>query len=131
MGLLLERTKSTYFPAFQQMINDLEIGLAEATDISIHLKPLTRLFEKFDEGMDFLELPVRFPAIFHVVALVWANATHYRQPVRLVVLFQEIANLVIGLVSTWLTHPASFDQPTRVFQIQHWDTFFLSSLMPT
>lgn len=99
MALLLERTRSTYYPAFKRMLNDLEVGLEEAQDISMHLKPLTRMFEKFDEEMDYLELPSRFPALFHVIALVWANSTHYRQPVRLVVLFQEISNIVIGLVS--------------------------------
>lgn len=99
MALLLDRMKSTYYPAFQRMVEDLEAGLAEAQDISMHLKPLLHMFEKFDEEMDFLELPVRFPALFHVVALVWANSTHYQQPVRLVILFQEISNMVIGLVS--------------------------------
>ena len=99
MGFLLQKTKNTYYPAFQGMLDDLEVGLAEARDISLHLKPLTRLFEKLDEEMDFMELPLRFAALFHVTALVWANSTHYRQPVRLVVLLQEVANMVIGLVS--------------------------------
>ena len=98
MALLLGRTKSTYYPAFQRMLADLEVGLVEAHDISMHLKPLRRMFENFEE-MEYLELPRRFPSLFHVVALVWANSTHYRQPVRLVVLLQEICNMIIHLVS--------------------------------
>lgn len=98
MALLLERTKSTYFPAFQGMLDDLEVGLIEAQDISMHLRPLSHTFEKIEE-MDYLDLSKRFPALFHVVALVWANSTHYRQPVRLVVLLQEISNMVMELVS--------------------------------
>lgn len=98
MALLLERTKSTYYPAFKKMQEDLEVGLQEAQDVSMHLRPLRTMLEKFEE-MDYLELPIRFPSFFHVVALVWANSTHYRQPIRLVVLFQEMSNLMIELVS--------------------------------
>jgi len=98
MSLLLQRTRSTYYAAYKRMVDDLEVGLKEAQDISLHLKPLQRMFEKFDEEMDYMELPVRFPSLFHVVALVWANSTHYRHPARIVVLLQEIANMVIGLV---------------------------------
>lgn len=98
MALLLERTRSTYFAAYKRMLQDLEIGLVEAQDISMHLKPLRKLFEKFDEEMDYIELPLRFPALFHVVGLVWTNSTHYRQPARIVVLLQELANMVIQLV---------------------------------
>lgn len=98
MSLLLERTHSTYYPAFKRMLDELEVGLAEAQDISLHMKPLGRMFENF-EDMDFLELPIRFPSLFHVVALVWANSSFYQQPVRLVILFQEVSNMVIDLVS--------------------------------
>ena len=98
MALLLERSRSTYYPAFKRMLDELDIGLAEAQDISMHMKPLGRMFEKY-EDLDYLELPKRFPSLFHVVALVWANSKHYRQPVRLVILFQEVSNMVIDLVS--------------------------------
>ncbi len=98
MALLLGRTKSTYYPAFQRMLEELEVGLVEAQDISMHLRPLHRMFENFEE-MEYLELPKRFLSLFHVVALVWANSSHYRHPVRLVVLIQEICNMIIQLVS--------------------------------
>jgi dynein heavy chain len=63
----------------------------------MHLKPLRIQFENVEE-CDYLELPLRFPAVFHVVCLIWANSTHYRHPARLVVLLQEVSNLVIDLV---------------------------------
>lgn len=72
-------------------------ALTEARDISMHLKPLRTQFENVEE-CDYLELPLRFPAVFHVVCLIWANSTHYRHPARLVVLLQEVSNLVIDLV---------------------------------
>ena len=73
-------------------------ALREARDISMHLKPLQRQFEELEAG-DFLALPLRFPALFHTVCLVWAHSTHYWQPARLVVLLQEACNLLIELVS--------------------------------
>ena len=73
-------------------------ALIEARDISIHLKALRRHFEDMEE-CDYLELPQRFPAMFHVVCLIWANSEHYRKPARLVVLLQEVSNLLITIVS--------------------------------
>lgn len=123
MCTLLERTQSSYYPAFKNMLDSIKAGLykkismylsvkisslmifvvlllaalTEAQDISMHLKPLRTQFEKVEE-CDYLELPLRFPAVFHVVCLIWANSTHYRHPARLVVLLQEVSNLVIDLV---------------------------------
>ena len=73
-------------------------ALAEARDISMHLNPLRKHFEAMEE-MDYLELPKRFPAVFHLICLVWSHSTHYQQPARIIVLLQEIANLLILLVS--------------------------------
>lgn len=98
MALLLDRTRSTYYPALKGMLDDIDLALAEAQDINMYLKPLGKKFEAF-EDMDYLDMPLHFPALFHLVALVWANSTHYRQPVRLVILFQETTNMVIELVS--------------------------------
>ena len=71
----------------------------EARDVSMHLKPLRTQFENLEE-CEYLELPLRFPAMFHVVCLIWANSAHYRHPARLVVLLQEVSNLVINMVRT-------------------------------
>ena len=72
-------------------------ALAEAHDISMHLKPLRRHFEEM-EDCDYLELPRQFPAMFHCICLVWSHSTHYQQPSRIVVLLQEVTNLLIQLV---------------------------------
>ena len=98
MTLLLERTLSSYYTSFKEMFTNLDAGLAEAQDITLHLKPLRKLIEKFEE-FDYLELPKKFPGLIHVVGLVWANCSHYRQPVKLVVLLQEISNMIIEMVS--------------------------------
>ena len=67
----------------------------------MHLKPLRTQFDNVEE-CEYLELPLRFPAVFHVVCLIWANSAHYRHPARLVVLLQEVSNLVIGLVRMYV-----------------------------
>ena len=63
----------------------------------MHLKPLRTQIERLEE-CDYLQLPLRFPAVLHIVCLIWANSTHYRRPAKLVVLLQEVSNLVIDLV---------------------------------
>ena len=97
MTLLLQRTMSSYYPAFKSMLDGLEAGMMEAQDISIYLKPVGCMLENLEE-LSYQELAKRFPALFHVVALVWAHCKHYRHPVRLVVLLQEISNMIIELV---------------------------------
>lgn len=66
----------------------------------MHLKPLRRQVEGLEE-CEFPELEKRIPAMYHVICLIWANSTHYRQPARLVVLMQEMTNFIIELVRMW------------------------------
>lgn len=100
MTLLLQRTMSSYYPAFRNMLNDLEAGLKEAQDISAYLKPLGTMLENLEE-LNYPDMARRLPALFHVVSLIWANSKFYRQPVRLVVLFQEMSNMIIEQVQNW------------------------------
>jgi len=120
MEALLKRTQSSYYPAFVDMCKDVTAGmyviksttaltiatfilaLEEAADINMFLNPLRPHFEGMEE-CDYLELEKRLPAIMHVICLIWANSKHYQQPARLVVLLQEMANLVIDIVSDLIT----------------------------
>lgn len=88
---------SSYYPAFKNMLDDLETGLKEAQDISAFLKPLGVMLENLEE-LNYPDMTKRLPALFHVVGLIWANSKYYRQPVRLVVLLQEISNMIIEQV---------------------------------
>lgn len=98
MSSLLEKSMSSYYPAYKAMVTSVVEAQDEARDISIHLKPLRRHIEEMEEG-DFKELPQKMSPFFHCVCLVWANSKHYRQPSRLVVLLQEVSNLMVQLVS--------------------------------
>lgn len=101
MCLLLERTQSSYFPAFHSMHKDVMAALDEARDIYIFLKPLQRYCEEIEET-DFAEVPQLLGIMFHLICLVWANSEYYQQPARLVVLLQELSNLMIEMVSQFL-----------------------------
>ena len=73
--------------------------LHSPSSISMHLKPLRRQVEGWEE-CEFLELEKRIPALYHIVCLIWANSTHYQMPARLVVLMQEVSNFMIEVVRT-------------------------------
>lgn len=63
----------------------------------MHLKPMRSLLEEMEE-LEYEELEQRFPAMFHVICLIWRHSKHYQQPARLVVFLKEISNLLIELV---------------------------------
>eukprot|EP00731_Ephydatia_muelleri_P012058 Em0006g952a len=102
MSSLLEKSMSSYYPAYKAMVTSVVEAQDEARDISIHLKPLRRHIEEMEEG-DFKELPQKMLPFFHCMCLVWANSKHYRQPSRLVVLLQEISNMMVQLTHTFVS----------------------------
>eukprot|EP00058_Branchiostoma_floridae_P010281 XP_002595769.1 hypothetical protein BRAFLDRAFT_200305 [Branchiostoma floridae] len=101
MGRILEKMKSSYFPAFKNIFKDVVAGLSEAVDINMHLKTLRRMFEDMEEA-ECHDLPQMIPPLFHVLCLVWANSKHYCMPGRMVVMLQEVCNLFIEMSRTYL-----------------------------
>lgn len=73
------------------------LALAEAEDITLHLKPLRRQLENLEEG-DFLDAAQALAPLMNTVCLVWTNSKFYCQPPRIIILLQEIGNLLIELV---------------------------------
>lgn len=69
----------------------------EARDIMIHLTPLKPMLEEM-ESMEFQEAPPLIPPLVHCICLLWAHCPDYRKPDRIVTLFREITNLLIGMV---------------------------------
>ncbi|XP_032178864.1 dynein heavy chain 9, axonemal isoform X1 [Mustela erminea] len=101
MARLLDKLQSSYFPAFQAMFRDVQAALAEARDIQVHLKPLSRHLELL-ESLEFPEVKPRLQPLLHVVCLIWVTCKSYRSPGRLTVLLQEICNLLIQQASNYL-----------------------------
>lgn len=101
MAELLEKTQSSYFPAFKKIFKDVVAALEEARDINIHLKPLRRLLDDMEQ-FDFSELEKVIPAILHTVGLIWANSKYYCRAPRMIVLLQELCNMLIEMARTYL-----------------------------
>ena len=103
MALLLEKTQSSYYPAFKELLKETLSALEEAHDIDAHLKPLSGHFESL-ETMEF-DTPdalASFDPMFHTICLLWANSKYYCRPTRIIVLLQELNNLVIRRASEFL-----------------------------
>ena len=101
MGELLAKSKSSYYPSFLQIQNDVSQALDEAQDIDTHLRPLSSHFESL-ETTDFIEAKQLFKPMFHIIGLVYKNCQHYGNAARIVVLLQEICNLVMKQASEHL-----------------------------
>ncbi|XP_070581054.1 dynein beta chain, ciliary-like isoform X2 [Ptychodera flava] len=101
MAELLEKTQSSYFPTFKNIFRDVVAALTEAQDISLHLKPLQRQLEDFEQ-VDFSDLAPLLPPLMHMVCLIWAHSQYYSTPARIIVLLQEICNQLIEMARTYL-----------------------------
>uniref|UniRef100_A0A672V7V5 Dynein axonemal heavy chain 17 n=1 Tax=Strigops habroptila TaxID=2489341 RepID=A0A672V7V5_STRHB len=98
---VLKRVESSYVPAFNTMLMDVEAALAEAQDIHLHLMPLKRHLEDI-ERVEFSEVKPFLVPLLHVVCLIWVTSKHYNVPARIVVLLQEICNLLIQRAMVYL-----------------------------
>jgi dynein heavy chain len=101
MALLLEKTNSSYYPAFKDLFNEIQAALEEAQDIDAYLKPLAGHFESL-ETTEFDETTALFDPIFHSICLLWANSVYYCRPARIIVLLQELNNVIIKRASEFL-----------------------------
>ena len=94
MGDLLEKSKSSYYPSFQEIQDEVSRALDEAQDIDTYLRPLASHFESL-ETTDFLEAKSLYKPMFRVIGLVYDNCEHYASAPRIVVLLQEICNCLL------------------------------------
>jgi len=101
MELLLQKTQSSYYPAFRDLFKETSEALEEAQDIDVHLKPLIGLFESFDTT-EFDEAIPSFDPMFHSICLLWAHSRYFCRPTRMVVLLQEIVNMILKKASEYL-----------------------------
>ena len=101
MALLLEKTQSSYFPAFNELYKETCDALEEAQDIDAYLKPLAGHFESLDTT-EFDEVATNFDAMFHTICLLWAHSRFYCRPARIIVLLQELNNLIIRRAGEFL-----------------------------
>lgn len=101
MADLLQKTNSSYYPAFMHLFAETRTALEEAQDIDAHLMPLQTYFESL-EITEFDDCTEIFDPMFHSICLLWSNSKFYCRPARIIVLLQELNNVVMRRGSEYL-----------------------------
>ncbi|XP_012658288.1 dynein heavy chain 17, axonemal [Otolemur garnettii] len=99
---ILEKAKSCYWPALQNVYMNVTEGLKEAEDIVLYLKPLRVLLEEMEQA-DFTALPTFIAKVLDTIAFIWATSEHYNTPSRTIVILQEFCNQIIEMTRTYLS----------------------------
>ncbi|XP_008590720.1 PREDICTED: dynein heavy chain 17, axonemal-like [Galeopterus variegatus] len=99
---ILEKAKSCYWPALQNVYMNVTEGLKEASDIVLYLKPLRILLEEMEQ-VDFTSLPTFIAKVLDTICFIWATSEHYNTPSRIIVILQEFCNQVIEMIRTFLS----------------------------
>ncbi|XP_063716816.1 dynein beta chain, ciliary-like [Symsagittifera roscoffensis] len=99
MGEVLKQHDSAYYPSLQSLYSQVESGIEEARDISVHLKPLKFKLDSMQQE-DFTDMGPHLKACMHTLALIWVHSRHYRTPGRIIVVLQEMCNLILSMAST-------------------------------
>ncbi|XP_008068583.1 dynein heavy chain 17, axonemal [Carlito syrichta] len=98
---ILEKAKSCYWPALQNVYVNVTEGLKEATDIVLYLKPLRILLEEMEQA-EFTALPTFIAKVLDTIGFIWATSKHYNTPSRIIVILQEFCNQIIEMTRTFL-----------------------------
>ncbi|XP_059763861.1 dynein axonemal heavy chain 17 isoform X1 [Balaenoptera ricei] len=99
---ILEKAKSCYWPALQNVYTNVTEGLKEANDIVLYLKPLQILLEEMEQA-DFTMLPTFIAKVLYTICFIWATSEHYNTPSRVLVILQEFCNQLIEMTRTYLS----------------------------
>lgn len=99
---VLELTKSTYFPAFNRLCQEVKGAKEEANDNYRQLKALESYLTEVRQN-SFDELVGVFKPMLHCMLLVWKHSKKYNTITRMVVLIREICNVIIMRAEVYLT----------------------------
>ncbi|XP_055096955.1 dynein axonemal heavy chain 17 [Symphalangus syndactylus] len=99
---ILEKAKSCYWPALQNIYTSVTEGLKEANGIVLYLKPLRILLEEMEQA-DFTMLPTFIAKVLDTICFIWATSEYYNTPVRIIVILQEFCNQIIEMTRTFLS----------------------------
>ncbi|XP_006869595.1 PREDICTED: dynein heavy chain 17, axonemal [Chrysochloris asiatica] len=99
---ILERAKSCYWPALQNVYMNVTEGLQEANDIVLYLKPLRILLEEMEQA-DFTALPTFIAKVLYTICFIWATSEHYNTPSRIIVMLQGVCNQIIEMTRAYLS----------------------------
>ena len=78
MAITLEEIGSAQASTFKTLVRRIIAALAEAQDITLHLKPLIKPLENL-EVADVMEMTQPLRILVHTVSLVWCTCSYFRQ----------------------------------------------------
>ena len=127
IGRVLDITRSSYFPAFEALYDEVRAALTETNDIHRCLAPLKRYFVNMNSVSynNAGALVSIFKPMIHTLALVWKESQFYTIP-HLVLLVKEICNNIISILAGagffffffffffFLVRQASHEEPVHV-----------------
>eukprot|EP00955_Chlamydomonas_euryale_P098697 365162-Chlamydomonas_euryale.AAC.21 len=99
---ILELAKSTYYPAFERLFNDVKAARTEANSNVQFLQPLRKYFEKLEMMDDFTAIVDLFKPVVHMLLLVWRHSDHYNSATRMTTIMVEICNDLIMQANKFL-----------------------------
>ncbi|XP_048222854.1 dynein axonemal heavy chain 17 [Perognathus longimembris pacificus] len=99
---ILEKAKSCYWPALQNVYMNVTEGLKEANDIVLYLKPLRISLEEMEQA-DFTSLPTYIAKVLNTICFIWATSEYYNTPSRVIVILQEFCNQLIEMTRNYLS----------------------------
>lgn len=95
---ILEVTKNTHLPSFVKVMREVHVARREANHNAANLKPMRQYFHRLSTD-PFPSLPELFPAIMHMLMLVWKRSAGTAQAQhRHVSLIRGICNDIIRQV---------------------------------
>ncbi|XP_010006976.1 PREDICTED: dynein heavy chain 17, axonemal [Chaetura pelagica] len=98
----LEKADSCYWQVLQSTFRDVNAGLEEAKDISLHLQPLQILLEDMEQ-VDYFELQPYLEQILCTIRLLRTHCQYYSSPSHVLIILQEICNLLMDMTCNFLT----------------------------
>ena len=99
---VLELTKSTYFPAFNRLCQEVKGAKEESNDNHRQMLALEPFLTDIKNNA-FEELIRGFKPLLHCILLVWKHSKKYNTNTRMVILIREICNDIIGRAEGFLT----------------------------
>ncbi|KAL9897380.1 dynein heavy chain at 93AB [Glossina fuscipes fuscipes] len=107
MALVLEHSRSAYYPCFQTLFKKVVEALAETKDITLYLNPLKKHIQQLEE-IDFSECKPLFIPLMHVVCTLWGNSRYYNHSLKMTILLKQICNLIINQAKRFLDPSSIF-----------------------
>ncbi|KAK2951927.1 putative Dynein beta chain, ciliary [Blattamonas nauphoetae] len=111
IGVILERLKNSYFPAYRTIYEDTAEALTVASDTVRYLETLLPHLEMFSlDATEFQEIPKMYTPILHTILLIWMNAANLRTPSFLTTIIKEVGNDLIEMVRQHADSSSVFKQ---------------------